>query len=109
MKQDTAITLAKLQVQRDLLLAVLSNPVIELVGAFVLIESLQRFPSERPIIGNVQGNLLEGAIGGIIAVQQLAPSLPYIVQASEGMTKGIGSLAPALGALAMIPGLPPPP
>lgn len=78
----------------------ISNPIIELVGGFVLVETLQRFPEDRPIIGNLQGNLMEAGIGGIITVQQLAPILPDISRMSGDTLK---LLAPLAAALAVVP------
>lgn len=100
------LKIARLNAKRDRDVAAMNlvrdlakNPVLELVGAFVLVEALQRFPADRPIIGNLQGNMLETAIGGIITVQQLAPSLPYLVQGATDAAKLIGPAAMALGAV----------
>lgn len=101
-EKSRAIDEARLRLAGDLL----KNPVIELIGAFVLVEALQRFPQDRPIIGNLQGNLLEAALSGIIGIQQLAPSLPYIADAGSKVLEStgniIGKLGPAVGALAAL-------
>lgn len=95
MKKTESIRIAEIQSQTELAKAVLSNPVFELVGAVVLVEFLQRYPKSRPLIGNWQGNALELGIGGIITVQQLAPSLPYLTQAGTDIFKMLG---PAIAA-----------
>ena len=91
---DNQVKIAKINARRDLDLAqlrlfeeLLKNPIIELVGAFVLIETLQRHPSSNPIIGNVQGTLMEAGVAGIISMQQIAPVLPHITQATAGLLK----------------------
>lgn len=50
---------------RDLLRTagvVLTNPVFALVGGFVIIEVLQRYPRSEPIMGSVAGTVVEGAL-----------------------------------------------
>lgn len=103
---NETVKIAKLELQKaritaftEVTKALLANPVVELVGAFALIEYLQRTPKNRPIIGNTQGNLMEAGISGIITVQQLAPSLPYLAQAGGDFLSAIGKLAPGLGML----------
>ena len=76
----------------------MGNPVIELIGAFVAIEALQRYPAGRPLLGNLQGTLLETGIFGIIGVQQLAPSLPYLSEAGGKIFDSAGKAALLLGA-----------
>lgn len=89
---------AELELMRE----IVKNPVIELIGAFVIVETLQRYPASRPIIGNWQGNILEGSIGGIIGIQQLAPSLPYLAQATGDIMGAIGKIAGGAGMAAMV-------
>jgi len=89
------ISLARIELARDLA----KNPILELVAGFVLVETLQRYPTGRPIIGNLQGNALEGLFAGVVTVQQLAPSLPYLTQAAGQLVGSLGKLAPVLGAL----------
>jgi len=83
---------AFLEITRDLL----RSPIIELVGGFVLIEYLQRTPSHRPIIGNMQGNALEAGISGLIALQQLSPILPLIAASGKDVMSTATKLAPLL-------------
>jgi len=52
---------------------IIRNPIVEVIGGFVAVEMLQRYPDERPIIGNLQGSLIEAGIAGIITAQQLPP------------------------------------
>lgn len=100
---NETVKVARLNARRERELAYLKlagelakNPIVELVGGFVLVETLQRFPAERPIIGNLQGNLIEAGITGIVMAQQLAPTLPYLVQGTSDITK----LLPAIAGLA---------
>jgi hypothetical protein len=89
--------LAQLQAIREISKTLMTNPIIELVGGFVLVETLQRYPTSRPIIGNLQGNVIEAAIAGIVSVQQLAPSIPYIAQGTSDILGAVSKLAgPAL-------------
>jgi hypothetical protein len=101
-----AVKLARLQAKKErdlaeigLLRDLVKNPVVELVGGYVLVEYLQRHPTARPIIGNLQGNAIEAAFTAIIAVQQLAPSVPYLAQGASDVLGAVGKLAPVLGAL----------
>jgi len=89
---DKEYNLAKISLLKDLL----KNPILEIVGGFVLVEVLQRYPKDRPIIGNIQGNLIEAGLTGIITVQQLAPSLPYLAESSGSILQSVGKLAPLL-------------
>jgi hypothetical protein len=98
-KRTSEAELAQIKADQQLLSDLLKNPIIELVGGFVLVETLQRYPKSRPIIGNVQGNLIEGGIAAIIMAQQLAPSLPYLVQGTSDMTKLLPSIAGMAAAL----------
>lgn len=102
---NDAVKVARINADRDKALAaiglvkgLLTNPVIELVGAVVLVETLQRYPKDRPIIGNIQGNLIEGGIGAIIGLQQLAPLMPYVSSSISDITKLAAPLALAAGA-----------
>jgi hypothetical protein len=78
----------------------IKNPVVELVGAWYVIEYLQ-----SKNIGTISGTFVEAAIGGTILAQQLAPIMPDLIKAGTdmlGMVKDLGgALAPA-GALAVL-------
>lgn len=97
-----ALKIARLNARRDVEVAtlravqeIMRNPIIELVGGFVLVEWLQRFPANRPIIGNLQGNLIEAGIGGVVIAQQIAPMMPYLVQGTSDLTKLLGPVMSA--------------
>lgn len=106
MATSDALKIARLRARADrraadveMVKAFLGNPILELVGGFVLVEVLQRTPASRPIIGNVQGNLLQTAIIGGVSLQQLAPILPTLAQAGTDIMGAAGKLAPALAML----------
>lgn len=90
---------AQLAAAKDLARLIITNPVAEIVGGFVLIELLQRYPTSRPIIGNWQGNLMETGLAGIITAQQIAPLLPTMGEAAGSLLKAAGPLTALLGAL----------
>lgn len=68
------------------------NPIVELILAFAVIEILQ----DRGVIGDLQGNLMEAGVAGIITAQQLSPILPDLLKSAGG----ISSIAGLIGAVA---------
>jgi hypothetical protein len=82
--------------QMEVFKEIVRSPAVELVAAFVAIEILQRIPSERPILGSMQGTLMETGIAGLIGLQQLAPLLPALLQAGEGAADIVKSFAPMI-------------
>lgn len=82
------------EANRDIILALVKNPVVDLIAGFVVVEALQRFPSDHPIIGNLQGDLIEAALAGIVSIQALAPSIPYIAQGTSDLLGAVGKVAP---------------
>lgn len=102
---NDAVKIAKIQAQRDKTIAAIGlvrdlvkNPIIEVVAGFVLVETLQRYPKNRPIIGNIQGDIIEAGIGGLIMAQQMAPLVPYATQGLGELLGAVGKLAPLLAA-----------
>lgn len=90
---------AQLDTAKEFARLLITNPIVEIVGGFVLVELLQRYPTSRPIIGNAQGNGLELGLAGIITAQQIAPALPYLGEAAGNLIKGATGLLPLLSAL----------
>ena len=94
-----AIRVAEIKAQADNLRELLHNPVVEIVAAYVIIELLQRYPSDRPIIGSVAGTVAEAGCLAAVGMQQLAPLAPAIAQGTESIAKVIpGLLALGMGA-----------
>lgn len=80
--------------------AIITNPVVELVGAYVVLEVLKR----QKIIGtgvlDIKESVLMTAVAGAVALQQLQPTLPTLYQSSAEGSKAVldivGKAAPAL-------------
>ena len=100
--RSEAEKVARINATRDITLAMLKNPVIEILGAYIILESLQRM---NFIKDNAWGNIEQGAamtaITGVVTVQQIAPALPSILTAGG---EALGAVTKALPALAAIGG-----
>lgn len=103
MKQTPEVKIAKIQEQAKLradLIKLFTNPVLELLGAYIILEVLK----SRKIIGtgvlDIKESVLMTAIAGAVALQQLQPTLPLMYQGSAEGSKAmldlIGKAAPAL-------------
>ncbi len=79
----------------DLIQSLAKNPIAELIVGFALIEKLQ----DNGVLGDMQGNVMEAAIAGIIIAQQIAPLVPAMMQAGKSLGDVAGGIA-ALGAVA---------
>ncbi|KKM23367.1 hypothetical protein LCGC14_1615870 [marine sediment metagenome] len=67
---------------------VLTHPVFALVGGFVIIEVLQRYPRSEPIMGGVSGTVLEGAlVSGTFAAALGSAAAPIVAALAKG---GVG-------------------
>lgn len=81
---------------------ILKNPIVELVGGFLLIQALTETtdPAKRPLIamGTDTQIILRAGIVTAVAVQQLAPSLPILTQGASNIAGSLAKLIPALGA-----------
>jgi len=90
----------QLQSEKEIILALLKNPVFEIVAGYVLIETLQK----AELMPSLAGTIAEGGILTAVAFQQLAPILPDLLKATtEGIgmvTEGIGMVAKAIPMLA---------
>lgn len=93
---NDAIKIAKISAQRDLSIKVLDeigtflrNPMVILLGTFVTVEALQRWPKDKPLLGSVSGTALETAV-------VLPTVLPSIVDALSKATSSAGSIATLL-------------
>lgn len=66
---------------------IVTNPAIVLVASFVLIETLQRYPKDEPILGSIVGTVLEG----ILATSALSNALGNVagVATAALATKGV--------------------
>lgn len=94
MKKTEAVRLAELQTQRELIKALLLNPVVEIIAAYTIIEYLQK----QGYIGNVAGSIAEGGCLASVAYQQMSPHIPQLLataaDVSQDMVGGISKLAP---------------
>ena len=87
----------EIQSTERVLLALIDNPVVEIVAAYIIIEYLQK----KGYIPNVAGNIAEAGVLAAVGLQQLAPLAPAIAaggQALSGVIKAAGGVA-AIGAL----------
>jgi len=96
--KSEAVRVAEIKAQADNLRELLHNPVIEIIAAYVIIEMLQRYPSNRPIMPSTAGTIAEGGCLAAVGMQQLAPLAPYIAQGTESLAKAIPGLL-ALGGM----------
>lgn len=94
--QSEAVKLAKLQtraiLQKQLieeLGALARNPMVLLVGTFITVEALQKWPTGKPLLGPVAGTALETAV-------VLPTVLPGIVDGLAKASTSAGSLASLL-------------
>lgn len=93
-----AVRIAEIKAQADTMREMLHNPVVEIIAAYVIIELLQRYPSDRPIIGSVAGTVAEAGCLAAVGMQQIAPLAPSIAQGTESIAKVIpGLLALGMG------------
>lgn len=76
----------------DLAKEAMSNPVVEIILAYLVIEAAQR----RGLLPDVAGNVAEGGVLTAVAWQQIAPSVPYLVQGGTELLKSLASAAPML-------------
>lgn len=94
-----AVRIAKIKAQADTMKELLHNPVVEIVAAYVIIELLQRYPANKPIIGSIAGTVAEAGCLAAVGMQQIAPLAPSIAQGTESIAKVIpGLLALGMGA-----------
>ena len=96
--KSEAVRVAEIKAQADTMREMLHNPVVEIIAAYVIIELLQRYPSDRPIIGSVAGTVAEAGCLAAVGMQQIAPLAPSIAQGTESIAKVIpGLLALGMG------------
>lgn len=96
--KSEAVRVAEIKAQADTMREMLHNPVVEIIAAYVIIEMLQRYPSDRPIIGSVAGTVAEAGCLAAVGMQQIAPLAPSIAQGTESIAKVIpGLLALGMG------------
>lgn len=76
-----AVKLAKIQKEKELAQAglntfvnVLTNPAVMLIGGFVAVELLQRYPRGSPVLGPVSGTVVEGALVSVPFLEALGKS-----------------------------------
>jgi len=75
----------------------IKNPVVELVGAWYIIEYLQ-----SKGIGTISGTFVETGIGVTILAQQLAPIMPDLIKAGSDIVGTIGKVAGGVGGVAAL-------
>lgn len=92
--------IARAQVKRDIALALINNPVIEILVLYVAVETLQK----RKILPDAAGNVAEGAGLVAIGLQQIAPMMPYIMAGGKNVTSAAGDIAGKM-ALSNVAGL----
>ena len=94
--KSEAVRVAEIKAQAETMKLLLTNPVVEIIAAYVLIELLQRYPANKPIIGSIAGTIAEGGCLSAVALQQLAPLAPYIAQSTESVMGMLGKVAPSI-------------
>lgn len=91
---NDSVKLARLELSRErekqafeIAKLLLTNPAIELVLGFTLVELGQRYPTHKPLFTGVQGNLMQAGMAGIITAQQIAPLMPQIAAGGASLAK----------------------
>lgn len=77
---------------RELLLALLSNPAVQIVGAFSLLEYLER----RALIGNIAATSAEAGVLTASLAEALAPTLPSLGEGILTLLKSLSGLIPTV-------------
>lgn len=72
-----------IKAQKDVVLAIIGNPLIDLVTAFVVVEYLQK----HGYMGFWSGAAVEAAVTGVATAQALAPIAPALLESGEGLAK----------------------
>jgi hypothetical protein len=97
--KSEAVRIAEIKVQADTIREMLHNPVVEIIAAYVIIELLQRYPTNKPIMGSIAGTVAEAGCLAAVGMQQIAPLAPALAQGTESLSKAIpGLLALGMGA-----------
>jgi len=94
------LKIERTRANNEMLKTMMSNPVVELIGAYVLVESLQK----AAVIPDKAGTACEIAIVAAVGMQQLAPLAPYIAQRVEGLGQGLAGIAKMAGTAALAGG-----
>ena len=81
---------AQIRATKEILIAILSNPAVEIVGAYAAVEYLQ----QRYKFGSITGTAAEATVGAAVVAQMLAPYAPSIIQAGAEGIKSIAAIAP---------------
>jgi hypothetical protein len=102
---STELTVAKVQAKSanhkadvELMRELLKNPVVEALAGTMIVISLRKSGFFQGVTGSLEEGVLETAILSIILAQQIAPSIPYLVQGTTEMGKVMSSIAPMLAA-----------
>jgi hypothetical protein len=102
---STELTVAKVEARAskhkadvELMRELLRNPVVEALAGTMVVVSLRKAGFFQGVTGALEEGVLETAILSIILAQQIAPSIPYLVQGTTEMGKVISSIAPMLAA-----------
>lgn len=82
----------------ELLKVMATNPIVELVSLYLIVETLQRYPRNEPILGTISGLALEVAGTTAVGLQQIAPLMPAIAQGGSDIVKALPGLIAAAGA-----------
>jgi hypothetical protein len=75
------LEIARLNALKEITKEVISNPIVEIIAGYTIIEALQK----EGYLGNLSGTVAEGLIGGTIVAQQIAPLMPYLGQAGSSI------------------------
>lgn len=84
--------IAQANAYKEIALALIKNPVAEILVGYIAIEYLQ----SKKIIPSMAGNFAESGILTSVYAQQMAPLMPYIAQAGGDILGALGKLAPVL-------------
>ena len=102
--KSEAVKLARIQSDKELILALLRNPVVELLSGIALISYINKGTTDKSWLETITGiNLAAGGeYAGLIAViglQQIAPLMPAIAAGGADLKTALPALL-ALGAAA---------
>lgn len=87
-----ARSMAQAEALKAIALELIRNPVVEIVGAYIIVEYCQK----RGLIPSLAGTFAETAVIGAVTIQQIAPIIPDVVKAGSETLGSLMKLIPVV-------------
>ena len=91
-KQQHELRIASINAGKEIAIAAISNPIIDFVGAIILLEYLEK----KKATGWFTTGATEATVGTIATAQALAPLLPSLISAGGAAAGAATKLLPLL-------------